>query len=120
MAVHTAAVVDHHHLVTGEATPVFTAHIVMSVAFYPLYAAAVVGLIVAGIRDRSLGSAWIGWIGIIGAVAHGAAPFLVLVMNIPQAGILFPIYMLFAFWLLLAAVWPIRSQGPVATSEVPA
>ena len=81
MIVHTASVVDHQHMVAGEPTPVFTAHILMSIAFYPLYAAAVVGLIVAGIRDRSLGSVWIGWLGIIGAVAHGAAPILVVAMD---------------------------------------
>ncbi|MBA2302141.1 MAG: hypothetical protein H0W08_05860 [Acidobacteria bacterium] len=111
MAVHTAAVVDHANLAGGHATPVFTTHIVLSIIIYPIFAVTVIGLILAGMRERALGSAWIGWLGIIGAAAHGAAAPIVAGLGILEAGILFPIFMLFAFWLILAAVWPSRATA---------
>lgn len=77
----------------------------------------VVGLILAGVRDRVLGSRWIAWLGVIGAVAFGAAPFLVVVLQIGWAPILFPIGMLIGVWLILAAVWPSKIAHVKRLSE---
>src|SRR5258708_5705471 len=52
MALHTAAVVDHAHLVAGQPTPILTTHLTAAVAFYPIFGATVIGMIVAGARNR--------------------------------------------------------------------
>ena len=46
MVLHTAAVVDHANLASGDATPVLTTHLAASLVFYPAFSATVVGLIV--------------------------------------------------------------------------
>ena len=111
MVMHTVSVVDHANLVAGRATPVLTTHLWLAVVFYPIFAATIVGLILAGMRDRSLGSPWIGWLGILGAVAHGASAPLVILFKIEQARALFPGIAVLAVWLLLAALWPLRSKA---------
>jgi len=111
MALHTAAVVDHDHLVAGQATPVLTTHLWLAVFFYPIFALSIIGFIIAGIRDRVIGSPWIGWLGIVGALGHGAAAPLVVALKIQGAAILFPFLMLLALWLILAGLWPVRSRG---------
>jgi len=108
MAFHTAAAVDHANLVAGRPTPVLTAHLRMAVAIYPLFGVAVIGFIVAATRERVVGSRWIAWLGIAGIAAYSAAPPLVVAFHVPGAGVLFPLLMLFALWLILAAVWPGR------------
>jgi hypothetical protein len=110
MVFHTASVVDHANLVAGRGTPVLTTHLWLAVILYPIFALTIVGLILAGMRDRSLGSPWIGWLGILGAVAHGASAPLVVGLKIMQAGILFPLLILLALWLLLSALWPSRAR----------
>lgn len=119
MAMHTAAVVDHANLVAGKATPVLTTHLWMSIVLYPVFAATVAGFIVATALDRSLGSRWIAWLGLIGLAAHGAAPTLVLVLSVPGAGILFPMLLLFALWLALAALLPVRTSARAEAAERP-
>jgi hypothetical protein len=114
MAMHTAAVVDHHHLVAGEATPVLSTHLWLSIFFYPIFGLTIIGFIIAGMRDKVIGSPWIGWLGIAGALAHGAAPPLVVGLKIAGAGILFPFLLLFALWLILAGLWPLRGRGEEA------
>jgi nitrate reductase NapE component len=111
MVMHTVSVVDHANLVAGRATPVLSTHLGLAVVFYPIFAATIVGLILAGMRDRSLGSPWIGWLGILGAVAHGAAAPLVILFKIDWARNLFPGVAVLALWLLLAALWPSRSKA---------
>lgn len=111
MVMHTVSVVDHANLVAGRATPVLTTHLWLAVVFYPIFAATIVGLILAGIRDRSLGSPWIGWLGILGVVAHGAAAPLVILFKIEQARALFPGIAVLGIWMLLAALWPLRSRA---------
>jgi hypothetical protein len=86
MGLHAAAVVDHAHLAAGQPTPVLTTHLAIAVPIYPLFAVAMIGLMVAGARDRSLGSAWIAPVGILGAIGHG--------LSAPRA--------------ILAGVWPAR------------
>jgi len=111
MAFHTAAAVDHANLVAGRATPVLATHSWLAVVLYPIFAVTIVGLIVAAARDRALGPPWIAWLGILGAVAHGAAAPLVVVLHLRWAQILFPLFMLLALWLLLAGLWPLRSAA---------
>ena len=111
MFLHTVAVVDSAHLLAGEATPVLTTHLVLAIILYPVFGASVVGLVVAGVRDRALGSVWIAWIGILGAVGHGLSAPLVAGLGIRGAGILFPMLLLLALWLLLTGVWPARRSS---------
>ena len=106
MAFHLAAVVDQANLVAGRATPVLTTHLGLAVVIYPLFALAWVGLIVAGTRDRVLGSRWIGWIGMLGVVGHGVSPPLVVLLHVEGARVLFPLLAVFALWVLLSAFWP--------------
>jgi len=115
MAFHTVSVVDAEHLAAGASTPVLTIHLVLAVLLYPVFGATVIGFIVATARDRSMASPWVSWIGILGAAAHGLSAPLVVGLRIPQAGILFPLLMLLALWLALAALWPLRAPaaGPV-------
>lgn len=110
MVLHTVSVVDHHNLVAGQPTPVLSAHLAMAVVAYPIFGIAAAGWIVATARDRALASPWVAWLGVIGALAHGAAPVLVVTFGIMQARILFPMVMLLALWLLLAALWPLRGE----------
>lgn len=114
MAMHTAAVVDHDHLGAGQSTPVLTTHLWLSIFFYPIFALTIIGFIIAGMRDHVMGSPWIGWLGIAGALAHGAAPLLVIALDIEGARILFPLLLLFALWLILAGLWPLRARGDEA------
>jgi hypothetical protein len=107
MAVHLAAKIDHQNLMAGRATPVFTTHLALAVVAYPVFAATMVGLILAGARDQALGTKLIAWLGIAGAIAHGASTPLVVVFKVRQARVLFPFLLLLALWLILAAVWPI-------------
>ncbi len=118
MVFHTAASVDQLNLVAGRATPVLTTHLWLSVVLYPIFGLTLVGLITAGVRDRVLGSVWIAWMGILGALAHVAAAPLVVLLKIERARILFPLLVLFALWTLLAGLWPIRGQ-PRSSGKAP-
>jgi hypothetical protein len=120
MAFHTVSVVDGEHLAAGHPTPVLTTHLVLAVILYPIFAATIIGFIVATARDRTLASPWIAWLGILGAAAHGLSTPLVVGLGISQAGILFPLVMLLAIWLALAAVWPRRSPATPVLEPVPA
>ena len=111
MAFHTAAVVDHDHLVAGIGTPVLTTHLWLAIFFYPIFGLTFGGFIIAGMRDRVLGSPWIGWLGILGLLANGLAPPLVVLLKVEGARILFPLLLLFALWLILAGLWPIREKA---------
>jgi cytochrome bd-type quinol oxidase subunit 2 len=113
MAVHTAAVVDHGHLAAGQATPVLTTHLALSVVIYPLFGAAIVGFILAAARERAAGSWWIAWLGVIGATAHGLAAPLVVLSGDTRFAILFPGIALLALWMVLAALWPVRAPADV-------
>lgn len=114
MVVHTAAYVDHAHLVAGESTPVLTTHLRMSIVFYPLFGAAMIGLIVAGVRDRTLGSTRIAWLGILGAVGHSLAPPLAVGLGIMWAAIGFPMLILLGLWAVFASIWPARPAARVS------
>ena len=117
MVLHTASSVDHGRLMAGEPTPVLTAHLALAVVAYPLFAAAIVGWILATARDRTLASPWVAWLGIIGVVAHGLAAPLVVAFGLMQFRILFPMVMLLALWLILAALWPRRAAAGAGIAE---
>lgn len=110
MTVHTAAAVDHGNLVAGHATPVLTTHLWLSVLLYPVFAATISGFILVTSRGRLTAPPWLAWLGIIGAVAHGLAPVLVIAVRLEAARLLFPMVMLFALWLVMAAAWPRASH----------
>lgn len=114
MVLHTASVVDHGNLVAGRATPVLSAHLGLAVIAYPVFGVLFAGLIVAGARDRALGSRYLAWLGVLGALAHGAAAPLVVTFGITQARILFPMVMLLALWLVFTAL--MRLRAPAAST----
>lgn len=103
MAFHTAAMLDHHNLVSGSSTPILTTHLVMSVILYPLFAITLTGFIVAAARDGVL-RWWAGIIGIAGAIGHGLSAPLVVGLNIGAARVLFPTMVLIAIWMAIVAV----------------
>lgn len=109
-SIHTMAYLDHAHLVAGRSTPILTTHLWISVVLFPLVGAAMIGLIVAGVRDRTLGSRGIAWLGILGAAAHGLSAPLAVGLGILEAAILFPMLMALALWAVLAALWPVRTK----------
>ncbi len=111
MVLHTAAVVDGGHLAAGHATPVLSTHLALSVVVYPLFGAGMIGLILAGARERSVGSRWIAWLGVTGATAHGLAAPLVVLSGDVRFAILFPGIALLALWMVLAALWPARAAA---------
>jgi hypothetical protein len=111
MVFHTLATFDHANLMAGRTTPILSTHLALAVVAYPLFAASTIGLIVMGARERALGSRWISWIGVIGAVGHGVAAPLTVLTAIPWARRLFPAVVALALWMLLAALWPRRSKA---------
>jgi hypothetical protein len=120
MFFHTAASVDHANLMAGKATPILTTHLFLSVVCYPIFAVTVAGFIWAAASERVLGSHWISWLGILGLLGHGAAAPLVVAGGFIGARILFPMMMLAALWLLLAAFWPVRERAPGFAAGTPA
>lgn len=124
MGVHTMAFVDagalsHESVHGGLSTPVLTIHIWMATLVYTPFAVAMIGLILMAQRERVLGSPWINWLGLVGAVAHGSVIWLVIVFQIGEAGILFPIYALtIPLWFFLAGLWPSRQlAGKIASDD---
>jgi hypothetical protein len=127
MGLHTMAYVDagslaHNAFHGGLSTPVLTAHIWLSTLAFTPFAVAFLGLIWIGARERLLGSAWILWLGVTGAVAYGTVMWLVFIFRIEGAGVLFPIAHLgVSLWFVLAGIWPTRqslgSAGPVRTAN---
>jgi hypothetical protein len=108
MMFHTAASVDLQNLLAERPTPVLTTHLWMTPVLYPVFAVTVAGFVVAATRTRALGSPWFGWLGVAGALAHGAAGFLVPLFDVGWARSLFPMIALLALWAILAGLWPIR------------
>lgn len=92
------AYVDLQNLLAGQPTPVLTPHMVMALIIYPVFGVLFGGFIIAAARDRALGSIWIAPVGILGALAHGAAGLLTIGFGIPWAGIGFPLFMLVMIW----------------------
>jgi hypothetical protein len=120
MGLHTMAYVDaraltHGSLHGGLSTPVLTSHLWLSTVVFTPFAVALIGLIWIGQRERLLGSPWIGWLGMIGAAAYGTVMWLVFILEIDGAGILFPIANLAVpLWFVLASAWPTRQPARVS------
>jgi cytochrome bd-type quinol oxidase subunit 2 len=117
MAVHTMAYVDHDRLVAGLPTPVFSTHATLAVVFYPLFAVGLIGLVVAGARDRAFGSWWIAWLGVIGAAAQGMAAPIVILSGDTRFAVLFAGIAPLSVWVALAALWPVRARAAAAQAE---
>ena len=115
LAFHTAAVVDHANLMADHPTPVLTTHLWLTALLYPVFAVTFVGFVIVVTREGVLGSRWTSWIGIAGAVAHGAAALLVVALGIEDAEFLFPLLTLCAIWLLMVGLWPASAGGRAAT-----
>lgn len=113
---HTIASVDAANLAAGNSTPVLTTHLTMALVVYPLWAAGMIPLVIAGMRDRAFGSKWIGWLGLAGLVAHGLSAPLAAGLGIAGARILFPMLMFFSLWMALAAIWP---NAPASAARRP-
>jgi hypothetical protein len=117
MVAHTGAVVDLNSLVADVGTPVLTLHLMLAVFCYPLFALGIIGLIYAGARDHALGSWWIGWLGVVGAVAQGIAAPLVIVRDDPRFAFLFAGVLPLAVWVVLAGLWPVRARSSSSSSS---
>ena len=119
MGLHTMAFVDAGALAQGElhgglSTPVLTTHIWLSTLAFTPFAVAFLGLIWTGSRERVLGSPWILWLGVIGAVAYGTVMWLVFIFRIDGAGVLFPIaHLAVPLWFILAGLWPTRQPAGI-------
>ena len=108
---HTFAYVDAARLAAGEATPVLTTHLWLATIIYTPFGIAVIGLIIAGVRERSLGSPWIAWLGIVGATTHGVVMILLFILELEQFEVLVWFSVLMALWFMLAGLWPARDRG---------
>ena len=115
MAVHAAAYVDLQNLLAGRSTPVLSTHLMMTVIIYPIFGVLMSGFIIVAARERALGALWMGWIGVIGALAHGAAGLLVVGFNSEVARLGFPLIMLVMIWALIAALMPRRALASMST-----
>ncbi|HRP07360.1 MAG TPA: hypothetical protein PLL69_02635 [Gemmatimonadales bacterium] len=111
MAFHLAAAVDAGNLVAGAPTPILTIHLALAVVAYPVFGAAMIGMLLTGARTRELGSPWTAWFGAIGAAAHGIAPVLVVTFEQEWARALFPAITLFALWTVVTAIRPRPRTG---------
>lgn len=117
MVPHTLAVVDHGNLVAGHATPVLSTHLALSVVAYPVFGVALAGFILAAARERAVGSRWIAPLGVLGAIAHGAAAPLVILTGEERFRVLFPMLAVFALWTVLAALWPVRAAAATTAAR---
>jgi len=117
LGLHTMAYVDagalaHGAFHGGLSTPVLTTHIWLSTLAFTPFAVAFLGLIWTGTRERVLGSPWFLWLGVVGAVAYGTVMWLVFILQIDGAGLLFPIaHLAVPLWFVLAGVWPTRQPS---------
>lgn len=120
MALHTLASVDADTLPPdaihgGLSTPVLTAHLWLSTLAFTPFAIAFAGLIWIGSRERRLGSPWFLWLGLIGAAAYGSVMWLVFIVQVGWAGILFPVaHLTVPLWFILAGL--LTPRQPEATT----
>jgi len=115
MALHAVAYVDLQNLLAGQPTPVLTTHLALATIIYPIFGVLMGAFIVVAGRERALGSLWIAPLGVLGALAHGAAGLLVIGFGVAAASIGFPFIMLVMLWGLIAALMPVRL--PAAASQ---
>ena len=122
MAVHTIAMIDADALAAGHSTPTLTTHLLMATTIYPIFGIVMLIFIFKAQREGVLGSPWVGWIGMIGALAHGLVMGLMW-LEVPWARVLFPIAAIsLSLWYMLAGIWPARervSSTSVGEAEMP-
>lgn len=108
MGIHLAAVVDSDHLAHGEAAPVAMLHVVLTSVVAPLFAVTVLVLSLRLADEWSGARKLIAVPGVVGALLHGAAVPVTLLMPDTETSPLFASASLtLALWaLLLAAVAP--------------
>lgn len=114
---HTMAYVDAEALAAGGSTPILTIHMWMTVIIYPIYAIGIVGMIWVIQKNRVLGTPWIGWLGILGAAAHGTAGLIVAGLDIEQLRFLFPMLMLLALWHVIVGFMPANRNEVAEISQ---
>lgn len=119
MAVHTVAYIDHVNLAAGNPTPVLTTHLRLALVAYPVFGLTMGGFVVVATRERALGSTWIAWLGVLGALAHGAAAPLAALVEGGWPSLLFPGLLLLAAWLVLTGIWPRPSRSAAGAAAVP-
>lgn len=106
---HTFAYLDHANLMAGRTTPILTIHLALAVVLYPVFSITIIGFMLAGARERVIGSRWITWLGIAGAAMHGLSTPLVVGLGDERFRFLFPGVVLFALWELIASLLPARA-----------
>lgn len=114
MVLHTLASADHANLMAGRATPILSTHLALAVGAYPLFAVTTIVFIVVATRERAIGSPYLAWLGVIGAIGHGIAAPLTVLTTLSWARHLFPLVVLFALWAILTALWPRRRRQSAA------
>jgi hypothetical protein len=100
-------------MLAGRPTPVFSAHMMLTMIVYPIFAVLISGFIIAAARERALGNLWVAWIGVAGALAHGTAGFFTVAVESEFARQLFPLIMLLMTWALIVGLLPARSPAAV-------
>ncbi len=100
---HLGAFLDEEAALAGNATPVLSTHLALSLVVYPLFSFAVAALAV--LSRRELTHPVVGIIGAIGAITFGVAPALVGLAGIEALAVLFPIGgVLMALWFTVVGV----------------
>ena len=107
MAFHLAAMVDLSSLMAGGPTPVLTTHLSLAVVAYPMLGLSVAALAFQGARTRSFGRRAIGWLGVLGGLAHGLSAPIVVLTHDQRFSPLFTGAAVMALWLCAVAIWPI-------------
>lgn len=101
--VHLGAFLDEDAALAGDATPVLSTHMALSLVVYPVFTFAVAALAV--LSRNALTHPVVGIIGAIGAIAFGVAPALVGLADIEALAVLFPIgAAVLALWFTVVGV----------------
>jgi hypothetical protein len=102
---HLLAGSEHHALEAGEATPMLTTHLTLSVVTEPLLGLSIAALAVAVARAARTVPAWLlAVVGVVGGVVFGAAAPLVAVTQDPAFTALFSADALVSVWLVGTAL----------------
>jgi len=116
---HLGAFLDEDAALAGNATPILSTHLALSLVVYPIFTFAVAALAVLS-RD-ALTHPVVGIIGAIGAIAFGLAPALVGAAGIETLAVLFPIGgVIMALWFTVVGVTALIRGSARRTVATPA